>query len=160
MAKSIGPEVPAALAELLADDERALGIILALISVDRRGFPHVALVSPGEIAQVDERRLRVALRVDGRAVENLRARPAATLVMVEPAGCAYLLLRARDLERRLAPAPTLPFSTTVVELELEETRIDAEAGATVVTGARYARALGRDAELAAWRATREALCRD
>lgn len=64
MTRSLGSELPEPVhAALTVDDPaEAEGLTLLLLSVRADGWPHLALLSVGEVVALDRRRLRLADR--------------------------------------------------------------------------------------------------
>jgi hypothetical protein len=77
------PVVPPALAALLAPGAPPqAGLTLLLLTAGADGWPHLAMLSVGEVVALDERRLALALWPSSSAAANLAERPRATLAAV------------------------------------------------------------------------------
>lgn len=91
------PAVPASLAAALAPDgPLPEGLTLLLLTVRADGWPHVAMLSAGEVVAVGERRLALALWPGSSAAENLAERPRATLAAVVDEASWALRIEARE----------------------------------------------------------------
>lgn len=84
MTRSLGSELPEPLHAALAAEDPADGdgLTIGLLSVREDGWPHLALLSVGEVVALDRRRLRLALWPGSTATHNLTERGRATLAAV------------------------------------------------------------------------------
>ncbi len=107
MSRQLEPVVPAALRELLDSDDLAAaeGFTLLLVSVTADGWPHMAMVSVGEVVVAGDDSLRLALWPGSTATRNLTPSGNATLAAVAD-GTSYSLrlavTRAGEVETPLA----------------------------------------------------------
>ena len=97
MSRSIGPNLPDPLRALLdGDDLRSKeGTTLLLLTVTGDGWPHVAMLSVGELLAVSPERLRAALWPASTATRNLTSTGQATIALVHERVAYYLRCRAR-----------------------------------------------------------------
>src|SRR6185312_9549206 len=83
MSEPLPPRVPAPLARLIDDDVMTEeGVAFQLVTVRPDGWPHLSMISVGEIVTSGERGLRLALWPDSKAVANASATGLATLATV------------------------------------------------------------------------------
>ncbi len=107
MSRQLEPVVPAALRGLLDSDDLAAaeGFTLLLVSVTADGWPHMAMVSVGEVVVAGDDSLRLALWPGSTATRNLTPSGNATLAAVAD-GTSYSLrlavTRAGEVETPLA----------------------------------------------------------
>ena len=150
---SIGHELPdAAVALLGAEDMRAaIGKVVIVATVDDAGFPHVALLSPGEMLALSSTHVRTALNAGAKTIRNIADRSKVTLIVIEPEICCYVKGRATVGDEVLPETSLMPFRARRVDIDVEAVLLDAEAGASIVTGPRYERAASLEDELAHWR---------
>jgi hypothetical protein len=152
MTTSAGKDLPPeALAMLSGDDPRGqLGKIIPLVTVDGEGFPHVALLSPGEVLAVESQALRLALYEKGTTLRNIKDRSKLTLILVEPGLCCYAKGLGTVTDVTIPPGPVQPFTAVRVNVEVEEVLLDHETGASVSAGSRYERDVPESDEIAYW----------
>jgi len=132
--------------------EHKVGDTFLLISVGETGWPHVAMLSVGEVLAISERRLRLALWPGSHTTLNLRRTGLATLMAVVPPTTYYLRLRSE-------PLPDIRVGTSqraVFEAVPTEVLDDSVAYAEVTSGIRFTLA-DRDRSVADWQATVRAL---
>lgn len=148
MSTNLGPNLPAKLIALLSGEDLRpkLGTAFLLASAGEDGYPHPAIVTPGEIVAAGPNLLRLALYDGSTASRNLRARPTATLSLVHDGAAYYVKFNARE-----APSadPALA-NLAVFTLEPRHVLEDREAGAEVTSGIRFRDLAGEDALLARW----------
>jgi len=132
--------------------EHKVGDTFLLISVGETGWPHVAMLSVGEVLAVSVRRLRLALWPGSHTTLNLRRTGLATLMAVVPPSTYYLRLRAEPLpDIRVGGSQRAVFAAVPTEV-LD----DSVAYAQVTSGIGFTLA-DRDGTVADWRATVHAL---
>lgn len=159
MSRPLDPRVPAPLRALLdADpaDEAVDGFTLLLLTQRPDGWPHLAMLSAGEVACAgEEERLSLAVWPSSGSTENLRARGRATLSAVVD-GVSYLL----RLELEEAGELSTPLAGTLARFELRVVAASADEApyARLESGVRFA-LNDRAATLPRWREVKEALCR-
>ncbi len=97
MARSIGNTMPPAIVSLLSDDAFAdwVGVndtwlTILVLSTTHDSWPHLAMVSLGEIVAVSPRALRLALWPSSTAATNVWREQRTTLVLIHE-GAAYCL---------------------------------------------------------------------
>lgn len=158
MSRPLDPHVPAPLRALLDADPAAEvvdGFTLLLLTQRADGWPHLAMLSAGEVACAAEERLSLAVWPSSGSTENLRARGRATLSAVLD-GVSYLL----RLEVEEAGELTTPLAGTLARFELRVVAASADEApyARLESGVRFA-LNDRAATLPRWREVKEALCR-
>lgn len=96
MSRSIGPNLPNALRQLLDGDDLAgkEGSTLLLLTVTEEGWPHVVMLSVGELLAVASDRLRAALWPASTATPNLTSTRQATIAVIHEGAAYYLRCRA------------------------------------------------------------------
>jgi hypothetical protein len=150
VSESLGDRLPPALRAAL--DEAAPGFTLVLVSVGTDGWPHLALLGVGEVLDLDDRTLRLALWPASTATGNLAREPRVTLAAVVDGVSLSVRLTAR-------PAGTLELPTgelAVFDATVAEVRGDVAPYAVLESGIRFR--LTEPAEtLQRWAATRAAL---
>lgn len=110
MPRSLGSALPAELASALDGRRLAdrVGDTYLLLTTSDAGWPHVAMLSAGEVLAVGESELRLGLWPGTRSAENLARHRRALLMAVQPPATYYVRLRVRALgevpaeDRRLA----------------------------------------------------------
>jgi hypothetical protein len=97
MSRSIGNALPGALQALLDGSDLAQreGLTFLLLTSDEQGWPHVALLSVGEVVATDPRTLRAGLWLGSGTTRNLSRAGRATLMLVADGNGYYLRLNAR-----------------------------------------------------------------
>jgi hypothetical protein len=155
MTRVIGTEIPAALQPLLAGADLAAreGLTILLLSAADGAWPHLALLSVGEVLAVGPVDLRVALWPDSTPVHNLEANGRATLSLIHD-GVSYVLYctarRGPDL------SPSGGRSLARFDLHVEEAREDVASYAAITSGVNF-KLLDPAAVLPRWERTIEAL---
>src|SRR5437764_7410302 len=98
MTRSLGPSLPPALVERLAQRDPAarLGVALPFVTVDGHGRPHPMLLSYLELRAYDTRTVGLVIGAKTRSAQNLAERHAGTLLVIEPDASVYVKLRAVD----------------------------------------------------------------
>src|SRR5205823_10282305 len=86
MTHSLGPALPPALVERLAQRDPAarLGVALPFVTVDGHGRPHPMLLSYLELRAYDTRTVGLVIGAKTRSAQNLAERHAGTLLVIEP----------------------------------------------------------------------------
>jgi len=110
MPRSLGSVLPADLAAALdgLHLEDRVGDTYLLLTTSEAGWPHVAMLSAGEVLTVGEGELRLGLWPGTRSAENLGRNGRGLLMAVLPPATYYVRLRVRVLgevpagDRRLA----------------------------------------------------------
>ena len=135
MSKSVGNRLPAPVRDLRAGDdlESREGLTILLLSTTTDGWPHLAMLSVGEIVAVGERQLRAALWPNSTATANLTHVGRATLALVHENVAYYVRCTAtREDEVRLQSGPLAGFS-----LRVEEVLQDAAPYANLTSGVTF-----------------------
>jgi hypothetical protein len=140
VSNSLGPVLPGALLDRLSqrDLERRLGTALPFVTVDRAGRPHPMLLSYVEIRAHSPSALGLVIQARSTTAQNLAARGAGTLVIVDPDAVLYVKTRALDgpLE---AGDDDLGLGYFLLEVEevLEDAAADWEGGVRITGGIQY-----------------------
>ncbi|HAF09457.1 MAG TPA: hypothetical protein DCK98_05170 [Chloroflexi bacterium] len=135
MSRSLGSALPTELAVLLdgSDLRRREGLTFLLVTVAEGAWPHVALLSVGEVVATSERELRFALWTDTTTTRNLTAAGPATLMLVHGRATYHVRLSARrEPDLALAHARRAFFVASV-----EEVLEDAVSYAELTSGVRF-----------------------
>jgi hypothetical protein len=119
MTRSIGEALPGEIADLL--DGRALagreGLTILLITTAADGWPHVAMLSAGEVLAAGEREVRLALWPGSATTANLSRTGQGLLMLVTGGVTNYVRLEARPgSELALASGPRAFFVADVAEV--------------------------------------------
>jgi hypothetical protein len=122
MPRSLGSALPADLAEAL--DGRRLtervGDTYLLLTTSEEGWPHVAMLSVGEVLAVDTAALRLGLWPESRSTGNLRRAGQAVLMAVRPPATYYVRLRVASLAEALVEDRRLAVFEAAIEDVLED----------------------------------------
>lgn len=103
MPEALPPVLPASLHRLLdgSDLEGKVGETLELITVGPDGWPHVALLSVGEVLAMTPGELRLALWPTSQTTANLGRTGQAMLTCIREEGAYYAQLEAAPLDTTL-----------------------------------------------------------
>jgi hypothetical protein len=108
--------------------EERVGDTLILCTTDPDGWPHIALLSAGEVVALDDGEIRVALWPNTAATRNLTANGKALLAIIGLRRCLYLRLdcrRGRDIR---------PVSTVLAAFSARiERAVEDEVGYALIT---------------------------
>ena len=133
MPRSLAPELPASVLDLFSgqDLHTRVGLTVQLLTTDEAGWPHMAMLSVGELVADNARRLRAALWLTSSSTRNLEREHRALLAIVHDGAGYYVRLTARrgpDLDMgddgRLA----------TVALDIEDVQEDVVNYATLTSG--------------------------
>ena len=136
MARSVGNEIPAEIRPLFAGDDLAAreGLTFLLLSATQDGWPHLAMLSVGEVLAAGPRELRLALWRNSTAATNLAQSGRATLALIHE-GTGYSLhlsaRQGRDVEGPLS-GRLASFTCTV-----EDALVDVAPYAELTSGVTY-----------------------
>lgn len=154
MSRALGAEVPAAVRRLLQDDpQERVGETILLLTAGEDGWPHLAMVSVGELVVTGPDRLALALWPASTAAANLARNPRATLGAVTEG--RSLLLRCRaDAGHEL----TVPGGQRLRAFTLQVTAASEDVApyADLLAGVSF-RLHDPPSAIGRWRATRTAL---
>jgi hypothetical protein len=155
MSRMLEPVVPDVLRRKLATDPLAEDGFTILVLSDAAGWPHLAMISAGEIVCAEERELRLALWPSSTACANLVAHGRATLCAVLD-GVGYSV---RVATRRLGDIRT-PLAGTLAcfQAHVEAVAADEAPYAVLESGVRF-RLVDPSATLERWREVRAVLQR-
>ena len=135
MAWSVGQQLPAELVELFNGEALAgkIGQALLVAVTDEAGWPHLAMVSYGEVVAIDAATLRLGLWDGSRTTRYLRQTGKATLCLAGEHGVFYIKGQVRDLGRAL----TEPAPIAKLELRVQEVLQDGDPDGEVISGITY-----------------------
>jgi hypothetical protein len=127
-------QIPDALVSYLDGNDLAnkVGSALRLSTVDSDGWPHAALLSPGEVLALDSRRIRIAMFPKSGTAENLRRDGRLTLTLPFEKGLCEMRMRAHQIKKEVEGVPLHFFEATV-----EDVRKHVVPYADVLTGVTY-----------------------
>jgi hypothetical protein len=96
VARSVGNHLPDALQRLFdgTQPEEQVGFTILLVTVTNHGWPHLAMLSVGELVAVDPREIRLALWPASSAAANLGQGGKLTLACVHNAAAYSIRCRA------------------------------------------------------------------
>ncbi len=154
MSRELGPVVPEAVRRCLEDGpERQVGLTFLVLSELEAGWPHVAMVSVGELVVAADGRLALALWPTSTCAANLARTGRATLAVVAD-GLAFSLRCHVDDELPITAGedPAMRGFVLRVITAIE----DSAPYADLLSGVTY-RLHDDQATLARWRRTRAAL---
>jgi hypothetical protein len=156
--RTVGVELPKPLyAALSGSDPGALeGLTFLLLSMRDDGWPHLAMLSVGEVVALDPGRLGLALWPRSTTTHNLTERGRATLAAVlDQTGYTV------RMEVHAAGELSTPLAGTLARFDarVEEVSADSVPYAVLESGVRF-RLTERDEVLARWAEVRTALRRD
>jgi len=149
MSTNLGPTLPDPLVRLFAGDDLRSKIGLAALLVTPSaadGYPHPAIVTPGEMVAGDAQTLRVALYENSTASRNLRANGAGTLALAHGGAAYYVKF---DAEPFPSEAPEFA-GQAVFTFRTKHVLKDAEEGAEVTSGFSFKDLAGDAALLGRW----------
>lgn len=150
MARSVGDEIPEAIRPLFTgvDLEAREGLTFLLLTATADGWPHLAMLSVGELIAVGPRELRMALWRGSTAASNLARTGQATLALVHQ-GAAYSL---RCSGRQGSDLPIEHGRLSYFELRVEDALEDVAPYAVLTSGVTF-RLKERADVLLRWRET-------
>ena len=155
MSRSLGPRVPDPVRRRLEDDPaHQVGLTILVLTLADERWPHLAMVSVGELVVVGADRLALALWPASTSAANLARSRQATLALVTD-GRAFSLRCRSDHEQLLPPAGDHP-PLRGFELTVADVIEDAAPYADLLAGVTY-RLYDPEATLSRWSATRAAL---
>ncbi len=136
MAVSIGNEIPEAIRPLLNGDapETNDGLTFLLLTTTVDHWPHVAMLSVGEILATRPRDLRLALWPTSTATANLTRSGQATLALVH-AGAGYSLRCSANRRADVTVDEISQFAC--FRLRVEEALLDVAPYAELTSGVRF-----------------------
>jgi hypothetical protein len=146
--------VPDALADLLLPAAPLTeGFTLLLLTLSADGYPHVAMLSCGEVVATGPDRLSIALWPASTAAANLAARPQATLSAVADSTSWTLSLAVVGTGE-----VTTPLSGTLRSFDIRLVKVTSDQApyATLESGVTF-RLMDREATMSRWLQLRAAL---
>jgi hypothetical protein len=154
MSRELEPAVPEAVRRCLEDEpERQVGVTILVLSELEAGWPHLAMVSVGELVCVADGRLALGLWPTSTCAANLARTGRATLAVVAD-GLAFSLRCHVDDERSITTGEDPPMRGFV--LRVSAAMEDAAPYADLLSGVTY-RLHDAQSTLRRWRRTRAAL---
>lgn len=153
MTRPIVAAVPPPLREALAAEGTAGGFTILLLTGREDGWPHLSMLSVGEVVVLDERRLRLALWPGSTAAARLAVDGRATIAAVIPPASYLIRLQARPIGELVTPlgGRRAAFEATVAAASVDEAPY-----AVLESGVRF-RLKDPDATLPRWAEVRRAL---
>ena len=153
MPRSLGSSLPAELRTLMdGQDLVAREGLTFLLITGGDGWPHVAMLSVGEVYAASGSEIRLALWPGSQTTKNLTARGTALMMLIASGAAYYLRLRCTRLpDAGVRGRPRALFSS-----QLEEVLQDAVDYAEITTGIGF-RLPDRDRVLASWAESVEAM---
>lgn len=147
MTRSTGHDLPEALAGLLAGDdlEARVGDTFLLVTTGEDGWPHVAMLSAGEVLASGPRGLRLALWPGSATTGNLARSGRGLLMALVPPVTYYVRLRCRPAGEVAAQGRKL----AAFAADIDEVLEDVVSYAEVLSGIRF-RLNDRERTLAGW----------
>jgi hypothetical protein len=99
MARSVGAQLPVALVQLFdgRDLDRKVGETFLLLTTDEDGWPHMAMLSVGELLAANPGSVHAALWLHSTATRNLERDGRGLLAIVADGAGYYVRLKARRL---------------------------------------------------------------
>ncbi|MBV9168939.1 MAG: pyridoxamine 5'-phosphate oxidase family protein [Chloroflexi bacterium] len=99
MPRSLGSELPPHVSALLDGSELAsrVGLTFLLLTTDAAGWPHVAMLSVGELLATEPSKIRAALWLSSSSSRNLERTGRAVLASVLDSAGYYVRVRAERL---------------------------------------------------------------
>jgi hypothetical protein len=111
---------------------------ILVCTVDEDGWPHPAMLSYFEVAATDPANLQLAVYNDSRTCANMRARGAATLIVVDEGLVCYIRGRVSQVAPSMSTAPyNAVINLRIDEVVFDEPPPDLEPGAFVTSGITY-----------------------
>jgi hypothetical protein len=154
LSRRLGAHVPPAVRGVLDDaPERQIGITILVVTLGEDEYPHVAMVSVGELVVTAQARLALSLWPASTCATNLSRERRATLALVT-GGAAYSLSCRSAGERELRSDPHPP--TRAFDLHVADSLQDSAPYADLLTGVTY-RLHDPESAVARWHSTRAAL---
>jgi len=119
-----------------ADKFKQLAIVVC--TVDEDGWPHPAMLSYYEVTASDAETLQLAVYNDSRTCANMRARGAATLIVVDEGLVCYIRGHVTQAAAAMAASSaTARMTMKVDQIVFDEPPPELEAGADVTSGITY-----------------------
>lgn len=106
-----------------------VGHTFILTTTTQDGWPHIALLSVGEVLAVDDREIRIALWLNTAATRNITENGKALLAIIGEHRCLYLRLSCRRGPDIPSGSGRLAFFAGEIERAVED-----EVGYAMVTG--------------------------
>jgi pyridoxamine 5'-phosphate oxidase-like protein len=126
-----GTELPPKLLDYLGSLGKHKGKVLLALTTDRKGWPHVAMLSHWEIFARTTKDMRIATYASSRTTENLLRTGKVTMVLIDR-GMAYYIEGAaspRGTQARL--------SNRFFDVKVQRVLRDELPGARITSGIRY-----------------------
>lgn len=155
VSQSLGAQIPEGIRPLFSGTalEEREGLTFLLLTATPDGWPHLAMLSVGEVVLLDERRLRVALWPNSTATANVTASARSTVALVHAGAGYYLRCTAARQADIMVPAGG---RLAVFDLAVEDALEDRAPYAELTGGVSY-RLKDPGAVMPRWRATVEAM---
>ena len=132
MAVLVGRELPRRLLRSLGGDvDKQHGKVILVLTTDREGWPHVAMLSHWEVFARDVANIRIATYASSRTTKNLLRTGKVTMVLADK-GMAYYI-KGTASPRASPTQDSNRFFNVKVKMVME----DELPGASITTGIRY-----------------------
>jgi hypothetical protein len=116
-----------------ADAFSSLAILVC--TVDEQGYPHPAMLSVFELAAIDRENIQLAVYNTSGTCANMRARGAATLIVVDAGFACYIRGRVTEVAGAMRSAPfNARLNLRVDQVLFDEAPPDLEPGAFITSG--------------------------
>jgi hypothetical protein len=157
MARPLGATLPEPVRTLLNGEQLSAreGLTILVLTTTPEGWPHLAMVSVGELLALTADRLRLALWLQSTATANLTRTGRTTLALVHE-GAGYYVRCAAQRDEDLPPGRVGRLAH--FELQVEEAFEDVAPYAELTSGITF-RLKNRSDVLPAWQETIDALRR-
>lgn len=132
LAKSLGPQLPKDLLELLSSpdvDSKANKVII-FTTMDKEGFPHHGMLSPFEVVAGNQNTMKMLAYSQSRSTDNIRRTGRVSFLFVDQEMSYYLKCRAVETQRKIEAAPY----ETVFDLTVHDVIEDKLPTAKIKTG--------------------------
>jgi len=133
MTRSLGDQLPDALRQLLDGSNLASreGLTFLLLTTDEAGWPHMAMLSVGELVAMDQHTLRAGLWLHSSTSKNLTQAGRAMLTLIADGNGYYVRLAAqRGPDLDLGAEGRLAY----FEMQVEDVQEDSTDYATLTSG--------------------------
>ena len=113
-------------------------LAIVVCTVDEHGYPHPAMLSCFELAATDRENIQLAVYNTSGTCANMRARGAATLIVVDEGLACYIRGRVTEVAGAMRSAPyNARLNMRVDQVLFDEPPPDLEPGAFITSGITY-----------------------
>jgi hypothetical protein len=118
-----------------ADADAFSSLAIMVCTVDEQGYPHPAMLSAFELAATDPENIQLAVYNSSGTCANMRARGAATLIVVDEGLACYIRGRVTEIAGAMRSAPyNARLNMRVEQVLFDEPPPDLEPGAFITSG--------------------------